>query len=65
MPAGELIQFMFLANIFFSPIQTLGDQYNQAILTLAGADRVRRFLAVEPDWIDRPQAQPIPSFAEK
>ena len=35
--AGELIQFMFLANIFFAPIQTLGDQYNQAILTLAGS----------------------------
>ena len=58
-PAGELIQFMFLANIFFAPIQTLGDQYNQAMLTLAGADRVRRFLAIEPDWIDRPAARPI------
>lgn len=58
-PAGELIQFMFLANVFFAPIQTLGDQYNQAMLTLAGADRVRRFLAIEPDWIDRPAAQPI------
>src|SRR5262249_37625060 len=50
-PAGELIQFMFLANIFFQPIQTLGDQYNQAILTLAGADRVRRFLTTTPDWV--------------
>ncbi|HEY4310995.1 MAG TPA: ABC transporter ATP-binding protein [Pirellulales bacterium] len=62
-PAGELIQFMFLANIFFAPIQTLGDQYNQAILTLAGADRVRRFLAVEPDWIDSPAARPVARIA--
>ena len=58
-PAGELIQFMFLANIFFQPIQTLGDQYNQALLTMAGAERVRRFLATEPDWIDRPSARPL------
>ncbi|HEY1602631.1 MAG TPA: ABC transporter ATP-binding protein [Pirellulales bacterium] len=57
-PAGELIQFMFLANIFFAPIQTLGDQYNQAILTMAGAERVRRFLRIDPDWIDRPAARP-------
>ena len=58
-PAGELIQFMFLANIFFAPIQTLGDQYNQAILTMAGAERVRRFLHIEPDWADRPAARPV------
>ena len=42
MPLGELIQFMFLANIFFGPIQTLGDQYNQAMVAMAGAERVRR-----------------------
>ena len=59
-PAGELIQFIFLANIFFQPIQTLGDQYNQAIVTMAGAERVRRFLRTQPDWIDRPAARPLP-----
>ncbi|MBI2827448.1 MAG: ABC transporter ATP-binding protein [Planctomycetia bacterium] len=59
MPAGELIQFLFLANIFFQPIQTLGDQYNQSLLTMAGAERVRRFLSTPPDWVDRPEARPL------
>ena len=54
---------MFLANIFFQPIQTLGDQYNQALLTMAGAERVRRFLATEPDWVDRPAARPLERIA--
>jgi len=58
-PVGELIQFMFLANVFFQPIQTLGDQYNQALLTLAGAERVRQFLAITPDWVDAPTATPL------
>jgi len=59
MPIGALIQFMFLANIFFQPITGLGDQYNQALLTMAGAERLRQFLAVEPDWVDPPQARPL------
>ena len=58
-PAGELIQFMFLANIFFQPIQALGDQYNQALLTLAGTERVRQFLRLEPDWSDRAGTRPV------
>jgi ATP-binding cassette subfamily B protein len=62
-PAGELIQFMFLANIFFQPIQTLGDQYNQAVVTMAGAERVRRFLATKADWVDRPTARPLAHVA--
>jgi len=59
MPIGDLIQFMFLANIFFQPIAGLGDQYNQALLTLAGAERLRQFLAIAPDWVDTPNARPI------
>jgi ATP-binding cassette subfamily B protein len=60
MPLDELIQFMFLANIFFGPIQTLGDQYNQAMVAMAGAERVRRLLATPPDWRDPPTAAPVP-----
>ncbi len=62
-PVGELIQFMFLANIFFQPIQTLGEQYNQALLSMAGAERVRRFLAVAPDWVDPPTTQALGGIA--
>ncbi len=30
MPVGDLIQFWFLASLFFSPIQAIGTQYNEA-----------------------------------
>jgi ATP-binding cassette subfamily B protein len=53
---GELIQFLFLANIFFQPIQTLGDQYHQALSAMAGAERVRRLLCTAPAWQDPPHA---------
>jgi ATP-binding cassette subfamily B protein len=56
MPLGNLIQFVFLANIFFQPIQILGDQYNQALMAMAGAERVRRLLSSTADWQDAPGA---------
>lgn len=60
LPLGDLIQFLFLANIFFSPIQTLGDQYNQSLVSMAGAERVRALLETEPEWGDSPRAIPAP-----
>jgi ATP-binding cassette subfamily B protein len=62
MPLGNLIQFLFLANIFFQPIQTLGDQYNQALMAMAGAERVRRLLATPADWQDPPGAIKLRTF---
>lgn len=47
---GDLIQFFFLANLFFSPIQSLGNQYNNALNALAGAERLFAFLDTKPDW---------------
>lgn len=60
MPAGDLIRFFFLANIFFSPIQILGNQYNQALTAMAGAERVFGMLDRQPEWQDAPDAQPLP-----
>jgi ATP-binding cassette subfamily B protein len=60
MPAGDLIFFFFLANIFFSPIQILGNQYNQALTAMAGAERVFALLDRQPDWQDAPDAVPLP-----
>lgn len=54
MPLGDLVQFLFLANIFFQPIQTLGDQYNQSLVSMAGAERVRALLQTVPEWHDWP-----------
>ena len=49
---GDLIQFFFLANIFFGPIQVLATQYNQALTAMAGAERVFGLLAETVDPID-------------
>ncbi|MCA9198666.1 MAG: ABC transporter ATP-binding protein [Planctomycetales bacterium] len=60
MPIGDLIQFFFLANIFFSPIQILGNQYNQALTAMAGAERVFALLDSPPTWSDSPNAVALP-----
>lgn len=60
MEMGELIQFFFLANMFFSPIQILGNQYNQALIAMAGTERVFRLLDTKPDWEDDPGATDLP-----
>ena len=52
MTTADLIQFFFLANIFFNPIQMLGNQYNQALTAMAGAARVFHLLDTPPDWRD-------------
>jgi ATP-binding cassette, subfamily B, bacterial len=57
---GDLIRFFFLANIFFSPIQVLGQLYNQALTAMAGAERVFKFLDTPPEWTDAPDAQTLP-----
>ncbi|MGB7345114.1 MAG: ABC transporter ATP-binding protein [Pirellulaceae bacterium] len=56
MPVGDLIQFWFLTGLFFSPIQALGNQYNQALTAMAGAERVFGLLDTEPEWDDLPDA---------
>ena len=63
MPVDDLITFFFLANIFFSPIQHLGNQYNQALTAMAGAERVFGLLDQPPEWQDEPDAQPLPPIA--
>lgn len=59
MPPGDLIRFFFLANIFFSPVQILGNQYNQALTAMAGAERVFGLLDRRPEWGDVPEARPL------
>jgi ATP-binding cassette subfamily B protein len=52
-----LIQFLFLSTSFFSGIPILGEQYNQALTAMAGAERVFRLLDTRPDWQDAPGAR--------
>lgn len=63
MSTGDLIQFFFLANIFFNPIQILGNQYNQALTAMAGAERVFTLLDTKPEWQDPPAAIALPPLA--
>jgi ATP-binding cassette subfamily B protein len=59
---GDLVIFLFLANLFFEPVRSIGDQYNQALTAMAGAERLFRMLDQEPDWRDAPDARPLPAL---
>jgi ATP-binding cassette subfamily B protein len=52
-----LIQFLFLSTAFFNAIPIVGEQYNQALTAMAGAERVFRLLDTRPDWEDRADAR--------
>lgn len=60
MEVGDLITFFLLANMFFSPIAAIGNQYNQALIAMAGAERVFRLIDAKPDWQDDPAATDLP-----
>ncbi len=59
MPVGDLVTFFFLANLFFSPIPSLGRMFTSAMSAIAGAERIFRLLDTEPDWSDDPDAEAI------
>jgi len=62
MEAGDLVMFFFLANFFFDPVQVIGNQYNQALMAMAGAERYFRLIDLEPEWQDAPSARPLPAI---
>ncbi|HLH52223.1 MAG TPA: ABC transporter ATP-binding protein [Verrucomicrobiae bacterium] len=62
MNVGDLVMFFFLANFFFDPVQVIGNQYNQALSAMAGAERYFRLLDAKPEWTDSPEASPLPAI---
>jgi ATP-binding cassette subfamily B protein len=62
MEVGDLVMFFFLANLFFEPVQVIGNQLNQAFMAMAGAERLFRMLDQEPEWCDAPGARPLPAI---
>jgi len=60
MEVGDLVMFFFLANFFFDPVQVIGNQYNQALSAMAGAERFFRLIDLQPEWTDSPAAKPVP-----
>jgi ATP-binding cassette subfamily B protein len=62
MEVGDLVMFFFLANFFFDPVQVIGNQYNQALSAMAGAERYFRLIDLEPEWKDAPTAKALPAI---
>jgi ATP-binding cassette subfamily B protein len=62
MEVGDLVTFFFLANFFFDPVQVIGNQYNQALSAMAGAERFFRLIDLAPEWKDTPAARPLPAI---
>lgn len=62
MDVGDLVIFFFLANLFFEPVQVIGNQYSQALTAMAGAERLFHLLDRRPEWQDPPQAQALPAL---
>lgn len=60
---GELVAFFFMAHLFFAPVTVLGNQYNQALTAMAGAERIFKLLDQEPAWSDAPSARPAPPLS--
>ncbi len=60
MDVGDLVMFFFLANLFFEPVQNIGNQINQALMAMAGGERLFRLLDQAPDWQDAAAAKPLP-----
>jgi ABC-type multidrug transport system fused ATPase/permease subunit len=63
MEVGDLVMFFFLANLFFDPVQVIGNQLNQALMAMAGAERLFRMLDQRPEWQDAADARPLPAIA--
>ena len=60
MNVGDLVMFFFLANFFFEPVQVIGNQYNQALAAMAGAERYFRLIDMPPQWSDAADSRPLP-----
>ncbi len=65
MEVGDLVMFFFLANLFFEPVQIIGNQYNQALTSMAGAERFFRLMDLEPEWQDASTARALPRLNGK
>ncbi len=62
MQVGDLVMFFFLANLFFDPVQVIGNQLNQALMAMAGAERLFRMLDQKPEWRDAAEAKSLPTI---
>ncbi len=59
---ATIIKFLFLSNLFFSPVPVIGNQYTNALTAMAGAERVFDLLDAKADWADKPNAMVLSSL---
>lgn len=60
-----LLQFWAMTGSFFGPIQNIGNQYNAALTSMAGAERVFNLLDTRPDFGDPPTAVELNGYRGK
>jgi ATP-binding cassette subfamily B protein len=60
MTVGDLTAFVLYVQMFFGPVQVMGDLYNGVLSAGASAERIFQLLDTKPQVIDRPGAEPLP-----
>lgn len=60
---GTLIQFLFLSGIFLTGVREMGNLYNNAMMAMAGAERVFQLLDTRPEWQDAEDAIDLPPIS--
>ena len=59
---GELTAFIFYVQMFFGPVQVMGDLYNNVLSAGASLERIFQLLDTQPQVVDRPHATKLPSI---
>ena len=57
---GDLALFILYVQMFFGPVQTMGDLYNNILSAAASAERIFQLLDTRPQVIDRAGSKPLP-----
>ncbi len=59
---GDLTAFILYVNMFFGPVQTMGDLYNNILSAAASAERIFQLLDTKPQVVDRAHAAALPAI---
>ncbi len=60
---GTLFAFMLYVQNFFDPVQQLSQLYNTFLSATAALDKIMDVMDEEPDVVDGPDAEPLPTVA--
>jgi ATP-binding cassette subfamily B multidrug efflux pump len=62
---GDLAAFILYVQMFFGPVQIMGDLYNGVLSAGASAERIFQLLDTEPQVVDKPNAGELPPISGK